>query len=493
MRSVRAGLVTSWIACLVVANAGAEQPTVPSVGSSPAVAAPATPPAPPPEGFSWQPSLFWKSGAHRVDLGVAVRVREEAWDAFSTDTDWYTATRTRLRAQYGWAEKILVGAELQDVRLHGLDTDSTGAALLYRNSSGRDSNTHGTALRAAWLEVRPVKTLAIRFGRQDVKLGNEVLYPEPNWRYLKAARISERLVGTVGWSHAERANDGLTVSWDLGDYQAYGFMTRPTTGVFDVDSAYHRQHEISVSGLAGTAKRGVWLPDTELGAFGLVYRDDRNAREGGLAEPVSVYTLGFQSLGIYPCGPGQIDFLTWFAGQAGRYNGTDHLAGAAIVEGGYQLPTLWSAPWLRLGVNLATGDGNDTDDVHHTFFNMLPTNHLYYGFADQLAFENLMDSFVQLRLSPHEKLQLNLFVHRFRLMNDGDRRYGGTGAFDKRVFGFPSQPSRGYNTIGTEYDFVATIPIHRTLTLEGGYSLLDGAKQLRRDVQFGYMSLEFKY
>ena len=227
--------------------------------------------------------------------------------------------------------------------------------------------------------------------------------------------------------------------------------------------------------------------------FGLAYRDDRSTRAGGLAEPVNVYTLGFQSLGIYPIGPGQLDFLTWFAGQAGRYNGTDHLAYAAIVEGGYQLPKLWSAPWLRLGVNLASGDGDATDGEHHTFFNMLPTNHLYYGYADQLAFQNLLNPFLQVRLSPHEKLQLNFFVHRFLLMNDDDRRYAGTGAFDKRVFGFPSQPSRGYSTIGTEYDLVATIPIHRTLTLEGGYSLLKGAKLLRRDVQFGYMSLEFKY
>ena len=76
----------------------------------------------------------------------------------------------------------------------------------------------------------------MRVGRQDVKLGQEVLYPEPNWRYLKTARLGERLVGTVGWSHVERAYDGASAGWNLSGVQLYGFGARPTTGVFDAES-----------------------------------------------------------------------------------------------------------------------------------------------------------------------------------------------------------------------------------------------------------------
>ena len=54
------------------------------------------------DGFHATPSLTWQSGDHRVDLGVALRVRTEYWDAFSDDEDWYTGIRSRIRAQYAY-------------------------------------------------------------------------------------------------------------------------------------------------------------------------------------------------------------------------------------------------------------------------------------------------------------------------------------------------------------------------------------------------------
>ena len=179
------------------------------------------------------------------------------------------------------------------------------------------------------------------------------------------------------------------------------------------------------------------------------------------------------------------------------YNGLDHAAAAGIFEIGYQLPGLFAKPWLRLGVNVASGDGDPGDGDHDTFFNMLPTNHQYYGFADQLSFQNLTNPFVQIRLAPHPMLAFNFFVHWFELTNSDDMRYSGTGAFDKNAFGFPASPSTGRNFIGIEYDLVATITPHRTTTLEVGYSHLDGGAMFQanpsRDVDFLYLSLELRY
>jgi hypothetical protein len=111
--------------------------------------------------------------------------------------------------------------------------------------------------------------------------------------------------------------------------------------------------------------------------------------------------------------------------------------------------------------------------------------------------QNLVDVFVQLKLAPDPRLALNLFVHWFRLWDDADARYAGTGAFDRKVFGFPAQPSRGYARVGTEYDIVATVMPHRAVTLEAGFSWLDGSAMFRTspspDVLFAYFSLELKY
>jgi hypothetical protein len=432
-----------------------------------------------------------------VDLGLALRVRAEYWDAFSDAEDWYTGIRSRLRLQYGFREAMLVAAELQDVRLESLGRDASGAERLYRNAADGSHDAHGTDLRQLFLELRPVRSSFVRVGRQDLKLGNEVPHAEPDWSYLKSARVGERLIGTVGWSQVERASDGLAAGLDLGRTHVFLFGGHPTTGVFDPDDAYHGQEDIAYGGGALTLERGGALPDTELSLFAIGYDDDRPVRHGGLAGGVEVWTLGGHWLGIHPLGPGRLDVLLWAAGQLGDYDGLDHRAAALVAEAGYALPALPGRPWLRLGVNAASGDGDPVDGDHETFFNLLPTNHLYYGFADQLALQNLIDAFVQLRVKPHERVALNLFVHQFQLADDDDARYSGTGAYDEEAFGFAAQPSRGYAHVGTEFDAVATFTPHRIVTVELGYAFLAGGALFRsaadRDLHWGYASIEFRY
>lgn len=449
------------------------------------------------DGFHATPSLYWKSGDHRLDLGLALRVRTEYWDAFSDDEDWYTGVRTRVRFGYAYRERILVAAEIQDLRLDSLGPDASGAEQLYRAAADGRHRSYGTDLRQLFLELRPLEKGFLRVGRQDLKLGNEVPYPEPDWSYLKSARIGERLVGTVGWSQAERSNDGLAAGIDLGKHHLFVFGAHPTTGVFDPDDAYQDQQDIAYGGGAFTVKRGSVLESTELSAFAIGYDDDRSPDDGGLPGGVEVYTLGAHWLGIYPLGPGKLDVLLWAAGQLGDYDDLDHEAAALVAEVGYGVPETRWKPWLRLGVNAASGDDDPGDGEHGTFFNLLPTNHLYYGFADQLALQNLVDRFVQLRLEPHEVIALNLFLHRFGLAEDDDGRYSGTGAFDKQVFGFRAQPSRGYAHVGTEYDAVATLKLHRNVTLELGYAFFDGGALFRttpdRDLHWFYASVELRY
>jgi hypothetical protein len=450
-----------------------------------------------PDGFRTTPNLGWKSGDHRVDLGFALRARSEYWDSFSDDEDVFTGLKTRLKLQYAFREQAIATVEGQYIQLLDMDRTASGAELVYRNANDMRHDAGQLQLRQAHLEWRPIPAFGIRGGRQDVKLGAEVAYTEPDWKYLKTSRLAERLIGTVGWSQVERATDAVTAWYDFGGQRVDGFAGRPTTGVFEVDKGMRPLHDIQYGGGSWTVKRGTWLDDTELSLFGLVYDDDRAPSDGGLADGLTVYTTGASWLGVYELGPGRLDALLWVAGQWGHYNGDDQRAAAGIAELGYQMPDWFAKPWLRLGVNVASGDGDPTDDDHETFFNLLPTNHLYYGFADQLAFANLIDSFVQLRLAPHPKLWVNLFVHWFELMSRDDFRYSGTGAFERDSFGFPTQNTAGQSDVGIEYDAVVGVALHRTTTLEFGFSWLDGGDVFRtrpdRDTFFAYASFEFKY
>lgn len=459
------------------------------------------------DGFNWQPSLFWRRGDQRLDLMINTRFRIEWWDAHQGHTDDFHALRTRVAAKYAYKSLLTLFAEFQDARIYNLSQNTSGAGALYQrfSESGDSDHTDGQDLRQAWLELSPIEGLSIRGGRTDIKLGTQAMYPEPNWKYVKIKRASQRLVGTVGWTHGERSNDGGSIAYDTGGYHLYFFGAQPTTGVFDISGAYRNQADIAYGGASLTAKRGTWLRDTELRGFFLGYGDNREVEDGGRPKKVEIYTLGLSAIGVYPWGPGNFDVLAWAAGQAGRFDGRDHWAGAGILELGYQLPEVVARPWLRAGVNVASG-GDDTGD-HNTFFNMLPTNHLYYGFADQLAFQNLLDVFGQLMLKPHDRVGLNLMVHHFRLVDSRDGQYFGTGAFTKKnrpgAFGFGSNPSYGKHEVGTEIDVVASVSLHEHVALEGGYSYIwggdvwearkDAGAWADADVEFGYLQVLLKY
>lgn len=449
------------------------------------------------DGFHSDPSLYWQSGEHRIDLNVAARSRLESWDAFAQDTDSFVGTRTRAKLTYTWRSQLVLVGEVQDVRVASMDPDGTGGLATYRTAADGDFNAHGTDVHLLWAEFRPTPATFFRVGRQDLKVGPEVNYPEPDWRYLKTARLGERLIGSVGWSHEERAADGITLGWDLGGQQLLAFAAQPTSGVFEVDDAYRSLHDVTYEGAEWTVKRGAWLENTELTGFGIAYQDSRPPVDGGLPHGLSLFTFGGSGLGVYPLGPGKVDLLLWGALQYGTYDQLDHGAWALLAEAGYQLPECFLKPWLRVGVNVASGDNNPAGNKHGTFFNMLPTNHSYYGFADQLALQNLVDPFVQLRLTPHPMVTLNAFAHWFRLENDADARYSGTGVFNLDGFGFTAQPSRGFTHVGREYDVVATLTPHRALTIEGGWSWFDGGalfgQNKSQQLHFGYVMAELKY
>ena len=84
-----------------------------------------------------------------------------------------------------------------------------------------------------------------------------------------------------------------------------------------------------------------------------------------------------------------------------------------------------------------------------------------------------------------------------RTANDDDARYFGTGAFNKKVFGFGAQPSRGFGGGATEIDAVASYTFNKHLSAQGGYSYMWGRGLFNanryRNVSFGHLQLTLKY
>src|SRR5262245_11525320 len=285
-----------------------------------------------PEGFHAEPNLYWLSGDNRIDLNVASRYRLESTDAYADDSDSFWGVRNRLKLTYTFREMLQIVGEVQDVRVGSMDSNGTGVLATYRNAADGHYNAQGTDIHLLWAELRFTPLSSFRVGRQDLKLGPEVLYPEADWRYLKMQRLGERLIGSVGFSHEERAADGITLRADFGGHNLFAFAAQPTTGVFEVDQAYRPLHDVTYEGAQWTVKRGTWLPDTELAAFAIAYQDRRSTEDAGLPHHISLATFGGSWLGVYELGPGALDFLLFGAGQLGHYDTLDQAGWAALLE-----------------------------------------------------------------------------------------------------------------------------------------------------------------
>ena len=461
------------------------------------------------DGLRLTPELSWSDGDHRFDLHFSSRFRWERWESLTSKSDNFYAFRTRLGGEYTWKDRLRLFAEGQFTNIFDLDSSASGAAALYRaNAHKAGSNSvDAQRVRQLFVEARLDSENWFRVGRQDINAGTVIGYEEGNWKYLKHKRLAERLVGTVGWTHGERSYDGVSASMEQSGHVLHLYVAEPTTGVFEIDRGYKRQKDVLFGGFDWTVERDTWLSNTELGAFFIGYSDDRDPSK--VVDPffgeIEVYTIGFSSLGVYPVGPGSLDLILWGAIQFGNYIDTtptgakrlDQLAGAAIVEVGYQLPDVWAKPWLRTGVNFATGDKDPGDGDRNTFFNILPTNHLYYGYADALAFSNLIDLLVQLKLSPLPKLGVELTFHQFWLYTQSDTRYFGTGAFSTGSLGYGRSPSNGANNVGQEIDFVMNYKVNQHLGLMAGYSRLFGGKVLSSfsddDIDWAFFQVTFSY
>ncbi len=463
---------------------------------------------PPDSGLHWKPHLGFTYGDHHADLRIETRWRWENWKAFASEWDDFHGVRTRFALDYRFRRLFRVFAQGQFHAVLGLTSNASGIGANYRNNSGDRDNPSGLRPSQLFAEFTPAETMTFRVGREFVNMGTLVKDPEANWRFLQIKRLSQRLVGTLDWQTGSRAYDGGTAHVVLDGHHFHAFFHQPTTGVFVVDNRASRYNrDILQGGVHWTAPRGTLLEDTQIDGFFIGYSDNRNPdKTAGLFGDIEVYTFGASLLGVYPLGPGRVDVLFWGAFQTGGYvddstdgrvRSRDQVAGAALAEVGYQLPELWAEPWLRFGVNWGSGDRDRDDSQRSTFFNLMPTNHLYYGYLDQLALQNVVDLLVQLKLAPFWKIGLELTYHRFWLQEPDDFRWFGAGAFARDSLGFTRRSSNGSTDVGHELDVQIDMPIRAGLALKLGYSRLWGGDVFDgggpRNASFGYTQVEFKY
>jgi hypothetical protein len=455
-----------------------------------------------------------------VTLTVSDRFRGELVDWFRppdgaapAGAQQYAFVANQLRAGIRLTlPHVQLVLEGQDTRLANLPDDASlgppfgalGPGGLYYASS-RDRLQGEPFLKQGFLTLRR-SGLALTGGRFDYSDGLETIPADSSLAFLKRQRIAERLLGPFNFTHVTRSFDGVRLVYDAPVWNATALLAHPTVGGFEV-SANRELADVSVAGIALSWRRLPMLPPTDARLYYLYYEDarrdptkvDNRAADVRAADhaTIAIHTWGGHVVSVADVGPGRVDGLVWLALQAGTWGQQDHGAWATAVEAGYQLPRVLMAPWLRVGFDRGSGDGDPHDGAHRTFVPLLPTARIYA----QLPFYNAMNStdvFGQLLLQPHSKVSLRFDYHWLRLTESADLWYSGGGAIKSDVFGFAGTPSSGRNELAHLADVSVTVQLtsHATLGCYYGHAFGEGVVRgtfAGSDADYGFGELTYRY
>ena len=344
---------------------------------------------------------------------------------------------------------------------------------------------------------------AVRIGRFEFVEGTETAPKNPTMLWLQNNRIQQRLIGNFGFSNGQRSFDGIDLKAGGSQWDVTAMAGRATQGVFNMNA----NKEMDVDIQYGAYSRYLANQHVLVRAFGIGYHDgrpnitktDNRALAVRAAEHknIRIGTYGGDMLALVPVKKETFEFLVWGAGQNGQWGALSHSAGAIAIEGGLKLDTLVSKPWLRGGYLRTTGDANNTDTVHNTFFQLLPTPRIYARFP-YFNMMNSTDTFVQFIDKPSPRAELRTDLHFMKLTSPTDLWYTGGGAFDTKVFGYTGRSANNHQSFTSLFDISGDFAVTKQLSLSTYYAHAFGKTvvaaifPLNRDANYGFIELSYK-
>lgn len=519
MPNANAQTATSTPAAPAAPDVATAAPSTASVVASP-TAAPAANSAPKPAAAP-TPIKLGKD----TTLSVLVRTRIESWDYFqgtagvggNAGDGKYNFLGNLVRVgvlnakpkrdlQLEISQPTLLGLP-DDATASGAGTAGQGALGLGANyfAANRERNDASLFVKQAFVRFKGLgaPTNSLRLGRFEFIDGTETTPKNASLAWLKRERIAHRLIGNFGFSHVQRSFDGAQFVFNNPQTNVTLAALRPTAGVFDLDGSGN-------IGNVSTLYAAVTRPKTtsDMRVFAALYNDNRDdvvkVDNRPMAvrvldkEEISVSTLGAHFLKTFESSGGTTDVLAWGVLQGGDWGKQRHRADALALEAGYQPKNMKLKPWFRVGYFKSSGDDNNADGKHETFFQMLPTPRIYA----RTPFYNLMnneDLFAQVLLRPNAKTNIRFDYHKVKLSEPNDLYYSGGGAFQHDSFGYAGRPSFGQKSLADVFDVSFDRQINARATLSLYLGLVKGKDVIstiykdKDTARFGFVELTQKF
>lgn len=397
----------------------------------------------------------------------------------------------------GWL-KFYVQA--QDSREIGSDRPNIPGA---KGAEGDDSFD----LRQAYVEISSYDKCpwGLKIGRQVLAYGDE------------------RLVGEFDWNNFSRTFDAIKLTYKGSGFSADAFTSSPVViwdDQFDKSDVFNQwgtqpHRDLFFSGVYLTVDPlpfGTW----DFYTFMLDEAHGNTSTMQGLlasVPPKGSLTAhsDFATIGSRIKGdPKKLlgwEFSGEFAYQVGTVYGLDLNAYAGTAGVGYNWLSVPGKPRLYVEFNYASGDdspasskGGVTGGETHTFQNLFPTNHKFYGIMDLFSWQNLQNVMVSTRISPLKDVTVQLDYNAFWLADTNDAWYRANGLVTVRPLNTAARAADNY--AGSEIDLVATWNATKNLQFQGGYSHFFAGQYLKEtstalaghdDADFGYLQASIKF
>lgn len=405
------------------------------------------------------------ASAQPLQVEGSWRLRVEDWQWFNVagyDTDYtyaHSLLRLALRGETGSARWM---AELAQVGLFDVPNAVAPPPAGQFGFGGNLRAVNGDNRASLFVKQLHVEwkwgKSTLKAGRMEFADGREVVVKDPGLSWLHANRISNRLIGTFGFSPVTRSFDGLLWQWGEPTQRWTFFAAYPTQG------AFHLNGNLTLSNVNQLYLAHARADESERTSrdwrlFWAWYRDTRNvlkvdnrplaARQAD-REDIRVWTLGAHWAQVWRSLAGRADAMVWGVLQGGDWGQLRQESFALAVETGFQFPTLWK-PWVRAGYYVGSGDGDSADDKHGTFVGSMNTPRLY-ALTPFYNTANLEDAFVQVLLTPHPRWTARIDYHRLRLHRSTDQWYSGGGPFENATYGVSGRPSGGHRDLAHLFD-----------------------------------------
>lgn len=421
-------------------------------------------------------SAFSQEGL--IKVGLDLRSRAEFWNTlldYPIYDNPYGFVLIKGRSSLDYKYNIF--------RFHGMiqgasainlpDNGFSGPGKNYFESVGK-VNPQNLSLVELHIKAR-YKVFDFSFGRIPVKDGAEFEGGEEKFKLIKERSISERLIGSWDWTVVGRRFDGGSLGVDTEKIYFWLFGARALSGGFDFESAYNPMSIIVLA--SSIAFKENFIKNTEIRIFNVLYNDSRQIVKNLYQKTLFVDTPGLSLVSVQELGSGEFDFVIWGAYQFGKFGVKNQRAFSFVLESGYEFREIFLSPWVRIGLAYASGDKNKTDNINQRFFNILPTNHKYYGYLDLFALSNLRNLYLQTVLS-YDILKFELSFHDFSLASSQDKWVYGSGAPSRNKFGYSEIDFQGKN-VGSEIDLVFYLNPADFFSSSFGFSFFFGSKELK--------------